>query len=98
MADIPGLIEGSSEGKGLGDKFLRHVERTRVLVHIIDMSGAEGRDPVSDYRAVNKEIKNYSKEVFRKPQVIVANKMDLDGAKDNLTRFRKTVRKKMAES
>ncbi len=95
MADIPGLIEGSSEGKGLGDKFLRHVERTRVLVHIIDMSGAEGRDPVSDYRAVNKEIKNYSKEVFRKPQVIVANKMDLDGAKDNLIRFRKTVRKKI---
>jgi GTP-binding protein len=93
IADIPGLIEGSSEGKGLGDKFLRHVERTRVLIHVVDISGFEGRDPVEDYRAVNKELRSYSPAVARKKQVIALNKMDLGGAKENLKRFKKLVKK-----
>lgn len=95
VADIPGLIEGSSVGKGLGDRFLRHIERTRLLVHVIDMSGFEGRDPVEDYRVINRELKRYSAAVSGKPQVICANKMDLDGAWENLKRFRKAVRKKV---
>lgn len=88
IADIPGLIEGSSEGKGLGDKFLRHIERTRILVHVIDMSGSQGRDPLKDYAVINAELKKYSKEVYNKPQIVVANKMDSDGAADNLRRFK----------
>ncbi|MCG8431463.1 MAG: GTPase ObgE [Candidatus Omnitrophica bacterium] len=95
VCDIPGLIEGSSCGKGLGDRFLRHVERTRLLVHVIDMSGQEGRDPLSDYRAVNKELRGYSSQVARKPQVIVANKMDQAASRANLERFRKKVRRKV---
>ncbi len=95
IADIPGLIEGSSQGKGLGDKFLRHIERTKTLVHLIDMSGFEGRDPIQDYRIINKELKSYSKEVYRKPQIIVANKMDLEESKENLEHFKKCVRKKI---
>ncbi|MFA5156095.1 MAG: GTPase ObgE [Candidatus Omnitrophota bacterium] len=95
IADIPGLIEGSSHGRGLGDKFLRHVERTKVLVHIIDMAGSEGRDPLYDYRTINAEIKNYSREVFKKPQVLVANKMDLPAAKKNLERFKKEIGKRI---
>lgn len=93
MADIPGLIEGSSQGKGLGDKFLRHVERTKILVHCLDISGSEGRDPLQDYKILNKELSGYSKEIARKPQIIVANKMDLDSAKENLCKFRKHVKK-----
>jgi GTP-binding protein len=95
MADIPGLIEGSSSGRGLGDKFLRHIERTRILIHLIDMSGLEGRSPIDDYRTINKELKNYSTEVYRKPQLIVANKMDLEGAGLNLVKFRRAVKKKV---
>ncbi len=95
IADIPGLIEGASEGRGLGDKFLRHIERNRVLVHIIDMAGCDGRDPLEDYKAINKELKSYSLEVFKKPQILAANKMDLEPAKDNLARFRKAVKKKI---
>lgn len=95
IADIPGLIEGSSLGKGLGDKFLRHVERTKVLVHLIDIAASEGRDPVSDYEKINQEIKNYSKEVYKKPQILAANKMDLDSAKENLKKFKKIVKKKI---
>jgi GTP-binding protein len=94
-ADIPGLIRGASEGKGLGDKFLRHIERTKVLVHLVDMAGFEGRDPLADYEAVNCELKRYSPLVAKKPQVIAANKMDLEGAAENLERFRKTVKKKV---
>ncbi len=93
IADIPGLIEGASEGRGLGDKFLKHVERTKVLIHLIDMAGFEGRDPLDDYKNINLELKNYSKEVYKKPQVICANKMDLAGAKENLKRFKKAVKK-----
>jgi len=95
IADIPGLIEGSSLGKGLGDKFLRHIERTKILLHLIDMSGSEARDPVEDYRTINKELKNYSKEVCKKSQIIAANKMDLEGASENLERFKKLIKKKV---
>jgi GTP-binding protein len=93
IADIPGLIEGSSEGKGLGDKFLRHIERTKILIHVVDISGFEGRDPVEDYRSINQELKNYSKEVAKKIQIIALNKIDLEGAKKNLARFKKLVKK-----
>lgn len=95
IADIPGLIEGSSTGRGLGDKFLRHIERTRVLVHIVDISGFEGRDPIEDYKAIIKELKNYSSDVFGKIQIIALNKMDIDGAKAKLAKFKKAVKKKV---
>lgn len=95
IADIPGLIEGSSSGRGLGDTFLRHVERTKVLIHVIDMSGYEGRDPLEDYKKINIELKKYSSSVYKKPQVIAANKMDLDGADCNLKRFKGAVKKKV---
>ncbi len=87
--DVPGLIEGASKGKGLGLDFLRHIERTRLLVHLMDMAGVDGRDPVSDYRALREELKAYRKEVAEKPVLVVANKMDLPESKKNLTRFRK---------
>lgn len=93
IADIPGLIEGSSSGRGMGDRFLRHIERTKILVHMVDMAGSEGRDPVSDYQTINTELKNYSREVSKKPQVIVANKMDLEPARKNLIRFKKEIKK-----
>ncbi|MBI4707910.1 MAG: GTPase ObgE [Candidatus Omnitrophica bacterium] len=95
IADIPGLIEGSSSGKGLGDQFLRHVERTKILVHLIDMSGFEGRNPIEDYKVINQELKSYSKEVFKKSQILVANKMDLEGARENLAKFKKQIKKKI---
>ena len=95
IADIPGLIEGSSSGKGLGDKFLRHVERTKILIHLIDMAGSEGRDPLQDYRTINNELKEYSKEVHKKAQIIAANKMDLENSRGNLARFKKAVKKKV---
>lgn len=95
IADIPGLIEGSSFGKGLGDKFLRHIERTKILLHMIDMGGFEGRDPLKDYRTINAELKNYSKAVGAKKQLIVANKMDIETAKLNLKKFKKAVRKRV---
>ncbi len=76
IADIPGLIEGASEGVGLGHEFLRHIERTKVMVHIVDAAGTEGRDPVSDIYAINKELEAYNPELLKKPQVIAANKMD----------------------
>ncbi|MFH0790503.1 MAG: GTPase ObgE [Candidatus Omnitrophota bacterium] len=95
IADIPGLIEGSSAGRGLGDKFLRHIERTRIIVHVIDMAGVEGRDPIQDYKTINKELKSYSAAVCKKSQILVANKMDLEGADANLSRFKKTIKKKI---
>lgn len=95
VADIPGLIEGSSRGRGLGDRFLRHVERTGILIHLIDMAATEGRDPLEDFKVINEELRNYSPEVSRKPQIIAANKMDLEEARVNLSRFRKAVRKKV---
>ena len=95
LADIPGIIEGAHEGRGMGIDFLKHVERTKSLLHIIDFGAVDGRDPLSDYRTMNKELSSYSKKLAEKPQVIVANKMDLPEAKANLTAFRKKVRKKV---
>ncbi len=86
MADIPGLIEKASEGAGLGFSFLRHVERTRLLVHVVDVSGSEGRDPVEDYRLINEELRRYG-QLDQRPQIIAANKMDLPGAQENLERL-----------
>lgn len=76
IADIPGIIEGASEGVGLGIRFLRHIERTRILLHIIDVSGASGRNPVQDYYTINEELKKYSEKLSKKPQILVANKID----------------------
>lgn len=90
-ADLPGLIEGASKGEGLGDKFLKHIERTRVIAHIIDMSGAEGRDPLEDYEIINKELEAFNKKLISRPQIVIANKMDLEGAKENLKRFKEKV-------
>ncbi len=94
VADIPGLIEGASEGAGLGIEFLRHIERTRMLVHVVDMSGVEGRDPYEDYLKMNGELKSYSKELGKLKQIIVANKMDMYGAEENLIEFKKKVGRK----
>lgn len=87
-ADLPGLIKGASLGEGLGDKFLKHVQRTRVIAHIIDMSAQEGRDPIEDYEIINKELEDFDPKLAKKPQVIIANKMDIDGAIENLKRFK----------
>lgn len=87
-ADLPGLIKGASLGEGLGDKFLKHIQRTRVIAHIIDMSGLEGRDPLEDYETINKELKDFDEKLILKPQVVIANKMDLEGTKENLERFK----------
>jgi len=95
VADIPGLIPGASEGRGLGDKFLKHVERTNILIHLVDMSGFDGRDPLQDYKDINAELKNYSKTVYKKPQIICANKMDLPGSAQNLKRFKKLIHKRV---
>lgn len=90
VADLPGLIEGAHQGKGLGIEFLRHIERTKVIVHVLDMGAVDHRDPVSDYKIINDELKNYIVDLSNRPQIVVANKMDLDEAKDNLVRFKKT--------
>ncbi len=87
-ADLPGLIEGASLGEGLGDKFLKHIERTRVIAHILDMSGSEARDPIEDYEIIRKELKDFNEKLMTKPEIVIANKMDLEGAKDNLKRFK----------
>ena len=95
IADLPGLIEGASEGVGLGDKFLRHIERTKVIAHIIDMSGIEGRDPYEDYLVINKELGKFSPKLLQKPMIIIANKMDMESAKENLKEFQKKVDKEI---
>ena len=91
VADLPGLIEGASLGHGLGDQFLKHVERTRVIAHIIDMSATEGRDPYEDYQIINKELENFNPKVLEKPQIIIANKMDMPEAKKNIEIFKSKV-------
>ncbi|WP_129688074.1 GTPase ObgE [Gottfriedia acidiceleris] len=91
MADLPGLIEGAHQGVGLGHQFLRHIERTRVIVHVIDMSGLEGRDPYDDYLTINQELKEYNLRLTERPQVVVANKMDIPEAEENLIKFKEQV-------
>ncbi|HLE44832.1 MAG TPA: GTPase, partial [Methylomirabilota bacterium] len=88
IADIPGLIPGASEGKGLGLRFLRHVERTRVLVHLLDLDPATGRDPVEDWRLIQHELAEYSPELARRPQILAANKVDVEGSQPRLERVR----------
>ncbi len=91
VADLPGLIKGASLGEGLGDKFLKHIERTRVIAHIIDMSAFEGRDPYEDYLTINKELEDFNKKIIDKPQIIIANKMDMPTSKENLKKFKEKV-------
>ena len=88
MADIPGLIEGAADGVGLGHDFLRHVERTKLILHIVDASGLEGRDPVEDYYKINRELKKYSEKIAHRTQFLVANKIDLPEARENLPRLK----------
>lgn len=91
MADLPGLIEGAHEGVGLGHQFLRHVERTRLIIHVIDMAGVDGRDPYEDYLQINRELKLYNLKLEERPQIIAANKMDLPESAENLRRFKEKV-------
>lgn len=94
VADIPGLIEGASDGAGLGIEFLKHIERTRMLVHVVDVSGVEGRDPYDDYLKINAELKNYSKELSKLKQIVVANKLDVYGAEEKFKEFKKQIGRK----
>ena len=96
-ADLPGLIEGASEGAGLGDKFLKHIERTKIIAHIIDMSGIEGRNPYDDYMVIRNELKNYSEKLANKKEIIVANKMDMPSSEENLKEFKKKVKEEIIE-
>ena len=80
MADIPGLIEGASEGVGLGHEFLRHVDRCRLIIHVVDVSGIEGRDPIEDFHAINRELKSFSEELAERPQIVAGNKCDMASA------------------
>ena len=93
MADLPGLIEGASLGEGLGDKFLKHIERTKVIAHVLDMSASEMRDPYEDYILINKELEAFNEKLIKKPQIIVANKMDLPNAREELEKFRQKLGK-----
>lgn len=91
VADLPGLIEGASEGAGLGHKFLKHIERTKIIAHIIDMSGIEGRDPYEDYLTIRKELEKFSSKLIDKKEIIVANKMDIPSSKENLKKFKEKI-------
>ena len=88
MADLPGLIEGASQGVGLGHQFLRHIERTKVIVHVVDMSATDGRDPYEDYKIINQELGEYNMRLLERPQIVVANKMDILAAQENLEEFK----------
>ena len=92
VADVPGLIKGAHEGHGLGDRFLRHVERTKVLVHLVDVSGASGRDPVEDFDTIQNELQLFDPQVAAKPQIVAANKIDALDDPDALERLTKHVR------
>ncbi len=89
LADIPGLIEGASDGAGLGHDFLRHIERTRMIAHVLDIAGSEGRDPLEDYEKICDELRKYSQKLAERPEIVVANKADLPEAEENLKRFKK---------
>ncbi|MBI3316093.1 MAG: Obg family GTPase CgtA [Candidatus Omnitrophica bacterium] len=95
LADIPGIIEGAHAGKGMGLEFLKHIERTRVLLHIIDFAGVDGRDPLSDYHALNEELRRYSEKLLEKEQVLAANKMDVPEARAALEAFKKKVKREI---
>lgn len=97
VADLPGLIKGASLGEGLGDKFLKHIERTRVLAHIIDMSGIEGRDPYGDYIVIMDELRQFDPKLLDKPMIIIANKMDMESSLENLKEFKKKVNQEIYE-
>jgi len=88
LADIPGLIEGAHAGAGLGHRFLRHIERTRLLIHVLDTAGTEGRDPLDDFNVINREMARYDERLASRPQIVAANKMDIPGAEENLLRLR----------
>ena len=92
FTDIAGLVKGASLGEGLGDQFLKHIERTRVIAHVVDMGGFEGRDPYEDYCLINEELKAFNPKLMDKPQIIVANKMDIENANENLEEFKKKVK------
>ena len=94
MADLPGLIEGASKGEGLGDRFLKHIERTKVIAHVIDMSGSEDRNPYEDYLKINKELELFSSKLIKKPMIIIANKMDIEKSQQNLIEFKKKLANK----
>ena len=94
VADLPGLIEGASLGEGLGDQFLRHIERTRVIAHVVDVSGFEGRDPFEDYQTINKELENFNPKLLERPMIVIANKTDID-TDNKLEEFTKKVDKKV---
>ena len=94
VADLPGLIEGASRGEGLGDKFLRHIERTKVIAHVIDMASVGGRDPYEDYVLINNELNEFNPKLLKKPMIIIANKMDLEESKENLKKFKEKVKDK----
>lgn len=91
MADLPGLIEGAHQGAGLGLEFLRHIERTRVIVHVVDIAGVEGRDPYDDFVKINEELKQYNLRLLERPMIVAANKMDMPGAEENLAKFKEKV-------
>jgi GTP-binding protein len=93
VADIPGLIEGASEGAGLGDRFLRHVERTKLLLHLVDVSSLSNRDPVEDYEIINRELSNYNEELAARPQIVVATKTDALDEPERLERLRERAEK-----
>ena len=95
IADLPGLIKGASDGLGLGHKFLKHIERTKIIAHVIDMSSSEGRSPYEDYKVIRKELEKFSPKLLDKTEIIIANKMDLPNSKENLAKFKKQVRKKV---
>ncbi|MFC1590215.1 GTPase ObgE [Candidatus Omnitrophota bacterium] len=95
VADIPGLIDGAHAGRGLGDKFLRHIERTKLLVHMVDISALEGRPPYDDYKRLNRELRLYSPALGKKPQIVALNKIDMESAGENVTAFRKHLRRKV---
>ena len=97
VADLPGLISGASEGLGLGLKFLKHIERTKIIAHIIDMSGIEGRDPYDDYLTIRKELENFSPKLLDKKEIIIANKMDIPESKNNLKKFKEKVHQDIYE-
>ena len=98
VADVPGLIEGAAEGKGLGHEFLKHIERTALILHVVDITGSyEGRDPVEDYRIIRRELALYATELAKRPAIVVANKADIPGFEDNLERLRDYVRQEAIE-